>query len=104
MKTINKVLAVLLFPIIWAAMYIFRIVWFDFIVQLLDTIAGAFISPIYFVFRLITLPIALIVDIPIGFVVTLIYTIKMCKEIFSNEIDLATAVKEFFQKNRRQRS
>ena len=104
MKTVNKILAVVLFPIIWAIMYIFRIVWVDFMVPLFETIMAAFISPASFVWRLITLPIGLIIDIPIGFIVTLIYTIEMCKEIFTNEIDLATAIKEFFQKNRRQRS
>ena len=99
MKTINKILAVLLFPIIWVSMYIHRVVWYDFIVSLFETIMSMFISPASFLWRLITLPIALVIDIPVGLIVTLIYAIEMCREIFTNEMNLATAIKEFFRKN-----
>jgi len=104
MKTINKILAVVLFPIVWATMYISRIVWVDFMVPLFETIMAAFISPASFVWRLITLPIGLIIDIPVGFVVTLSCAIDMLDEILTDEIDLLSAFKEVFQKIRKKKS
>lgn len=92
----NKILAIVLFPIIWLFMYLYRIIWYDLVCSIIDIIVNLF--SITFFYRIIILPIVLFIDIPVGFFVTFFGAISMCKDIFNEDIDISSAMKECFKK------
>ena len=94
----NKFFAIVLFPIFWITMYLYRIVWFDCLSTLIEIVLNLFINPLSSIWLLVTLPIVLIIDIPVGMVVTFIGAIGMSADIFNNEIDVALAIKTCFSK------
>lgn len=94
MKHYERNFSVILFPIIWVAMYLYRIVWFDLIENLLQAILGQNLL------LLIALPFILLIEIPVGLYATFIASVSMCKEIFTGEMDIAGAIKGAFTRNK----
>lgn len=99
----NKILAILFFLLWWVFGYLTRILWYDLLHTVLQILLYLFISPLSALWLLITLPIILIIDIPVGLIVTFIFSIEMSAEIFNGEMDLAGAIKETITKNRRRK-
>ena len=97
----NKIIAVLFFPLWWAFGYLTRIIWYDLLQTVLEILLYLFVSPLSALWLLITLPIVLIIDIPMGLIATFIVSMEMCAEIFSGEMDMAGAIKEAIIKIRR---
>lgn len=89
----NKILAIILFPFIWLFFYVYRIVWFDVISTIIDIFCNLLISPLSSIWLLITFPLVIIFEIPIGLIATLISAIATSKQIFCNELDIAAAIK-----------
>ena len=94
----NKCLAIILFPFFWVSMYLYRLIWFDFIDALIRIFLNLFISPLTSLWLLITLPIVIIIEIPVGLIATLIGAIRMCADIYTDEIDISSAIKLCFTK------
>ena len=110
----NIVFGIVLFPILWVLTYLYRIIWFDllntifealsnfilFIIMLFSGHLSAF--PLLFscLYLIITLPVVLILEIPIGIVVTLIYSLKTSYCIFKGEIDFACVIKQCFKRKK----
>ena len=95
----NKLLAIILFPIIWMFFYLYRIIWYDIVGTAVDIFSNLFISPLSSLWLLITFPIVLIFEIPIGLLVTLISAFAACSDIFTEQIDFADAIKSRLAKN-----
>ncbi len=96
----NKILAFLLFPFIWVGYYVYRIVFFDIFGTVIDVISNLLVSPLSSIWLLITFPVVLIFEIPIGLIVTLIAAISASLEIFTGEMDVANAIKMGLSKKR----
>lgn len=94
----NKIISIIAFPFIWLWFYIYRIVWFDIIRTIIDILVNIVASPLSALWLLITFPIVIIFEIPIGLIMTLIAAIGACAEIYSGEIDLADAIKSGLSK------
>lgn len=89
----NKLLAFLLFPFIWAIYYLYRIICFNLLKTLLNIILDLFHSPLSSLWLLITLPIVLAWEIPVGLIMTFIVALSTCKDIYVNNIDITSAFK-----------
>ena len=70
-----------LFPFLWVAMFLYRVVWFDFLHTLIEIFLYLFVNPLSSLWLLVTLPFVLVFDIPIALFVTFTYAIVSCKEI-----------------------
>ena len=96
----NKILAVILFPVIWASMYLYRI-FGNIIETVLEIVTNLFIFPLSSLWLLITFPVVMIWEIPVGLVVTFVFAIATSAEIFRDELDVASALKNCFSKGGR---
>ena len=94
----NKFLAIILFPFFWLSMYLYRLIWFDIIDTLIRIVLNLFISPLASLWLLVTLQIVIIIEIPVGLIATLLGAIGMCADVFTDEIDIASAFKMCFTK------
>lgn len=94
----NKIIAIIMFPFIWLLFYIYRIVWFDIIGTIIDVFVNLIANPLAALWLLLTFPIVIIFEIPVGLIMTLITAIGMCAEIYSGEIDIADAIKSGLSK------
>lgn len=95
----NVILSIILFPVIWILMYLYRIVIYDFLRTLLTAFtSNSFPSAL---FLIITLPFVMIVEIPVALIMTLITSVGICYDIFRGEIDIASAIKLCFQSRKR---
>lgn len=94
----NKILAIVLFPVLWASMYLYRIIWFDIIGTIIQILCNLLISPLSSLWLVITFPIVLIWEIPVGLVISFFVSIETSRDIFIDEIDIADAFKSCFAK------
>ena len=109
----NKLMAVISFPFVWVFGFLYRIICYDLfgtlfqiVVQLGLTFMMLFKSFGMFFIQLggllwliITLPIILIIDIPVGLVVCCMSAIGVCRDVFENEAMVGEAIKDAFSKN-----
>jgi|GEM_PF-1992365 hypothetical protein len=83
-------LGVILFPFCWVFMYLYRIIWCDIICGIPDLFKCLFTNFLFFLIYLVFWPISVIIDIPIGLLVTFFSAINISKEIMSGEFSTDT--------------
>ncbi|MBQ8141380.1 MAG: hypothetical protein IJ038_06785 [Clostridia bacterium] len=96
-KVVNKILAILLFPLVWILMYLCRIIWYDLILSILQGIMLFPLNKLGAIWTFITTPFVLLVDIVVGLFVTLVGAVIMCAGVFTNKYDIYDLIRSIFQ-------
>lgn len=98
----NKVFAIIIFPIFFITAYLYRIIVYDILQGLFIDLPRAFCSNLLWglIFALI-LPITVVLDIFTGFIVVLIVSFDTCSAIFRGDIDFAGGFAEIFRNKKR---
>ena len=71
-------------------MYLYRIIWYDIICEIPNLFKYLFTNFLFFLIYLVFWPISVIIDIPIGLLVTFFSAINISKEIMSGEFSTDT--------------
>lgn len=95
----RKLLAVLIFPIIWITSYLYRIICVDLIGTIIQIFKNLFTNLGLCLFLLVTLPLILLVEIPIAFILTCTNAVSVCGRIISGKLDLIEGLKVLFPRN-----
>ena len=98
----NKVFAIILFPIFFITGYLYRIIVYDVLQGLFIDLPRAFCANFLWglIFALV-FPITVVLDIFTGFIVVLIVSFDTCSAISRGDIDLAGGFAEIFRNNKR---
>lgn len=93
------IIAIILFPFIWVILYLYRILWSDIFLGILDLLSYMLSNTISFIIYLILLPISIILDVFIGLFVTFFVAMSAIVE-FANGSNDALASGFATQNNR----
>lgn len=89
-------LAILLFPILWAVYFALRLIIFDVLLRLILMIHNLFVEPLSFLCSLLTLPFYLLLDIALGLVFSFLSALSTCKRIYRKRNRIPATIADGF--------
>lgn len=95
----NKLLAILLFPFIWVAAYLYRIIWVDLISIIIKIFKNLIINFGLSLFLFFVLPFVILVEIPIALIATCAIATSICDDLFCGKIRPGAAFLACFKTN-----
>ena len=97
-KTLNRLLAIILFPFIWITAYLYRILWVDLITTIISIFKNLFVNWGLSLLLAVILPFKLIIEMPMAFIVTCSRSIVICEKIFFRETTSKEIMRDIFYK------